>query len=700
MRKLVISFGVLLLGFLAITLFAMQYSDSNSGSRPVVRQNHLHLPFTPASRVQLSSSPKKVFAHYFSPYPVSIDNRLPGEDYYSKNYLSPSGENQRFLDKGGLLRQRPLPRAPVPDREKFTVTDLRQELRLATAIGLDGFAYNLLSLEGRHWNHLQRMLTLLRQEPSEFKVLLMPDMNAALRDKPDQFVAMVKQLADEPGLYRLDDGRLVIAPYLAERQNLEWWQQQQLALQAAGVSVALFPVYHNWRKSLKKDWDTSPTPNEVFYGVSNWGPRTVAGAKTLSKTVAAAHAAGLKWMAPVATQDVRPKSLMFNEASNSGAFRALWQHAIEDDADWVQIITWNDYSESTEIAPSTRTGYAFYDLAAYYIQWFKLGEPPIVRDTLYAFYRIHETGMKPKDDRIRPMKVRGGVEPQNQIELLAFLTQPGMLEIEINDQVHRQQAPAGITSFKVPLQPGTPEFRLLRNKEVVKSMTGKWTIHAQRPVHNLLYHGMSSGREESDPEAALSWPWQMEPLPAMGLMATSAAHSPLPSLSNQLPLHVILGANDGKGFGYSVLAPEKGKNLQLSLDFRLDIHGLTQPPLQFVLRNPQFKPLLKFPVQLQSWKPYQVTPETEYPVIQPPELETGQWYRLIVLISSDGGDTQKATLYLQNVNGDILTPEPSTLEINASDYYHLAIETEVTRGITGDLFIDNVNADISSAQLQ
>ncbi|MAR92629.1 MAG: hypothetical protein CML06_17370 [Pseudomonadales bacterium] len=700
MRRLIISFGVLLLGFFTVVFFATQNGESKPQRPSTVTQSHLHLPFQPASRVELRSSPKKVFAHYFSPYPLSIDNRIPDEDYYSNNYLSPDGEKQRFLDKGGLLRQRPLPRAPVPNREMFTLTDLRHEIRLADAIGLDGFAYNILSLDGRHWKHLQRMLTLLRTEPTDFKVLLMPDMNAALRRKSDQFVAMVKRLADEPGLYRLQDGRLVIAPYLAERQSLAWWQQQRKLLEAEGIAVALFPVYHNWRKALKDEWQSSPTPGDVFYGVSNWGPRTVAGAEALDPNAKAAHEAGLKWMAPVATQDVRPKSLIFNEASNSGAFRALWAHAIEKDADWVHIITWNDYSESTEIEPSTRTGYAFYDLAAYYIQWFKLGKPPIVRDTLYAFYRVHETDMKPKDKRIRPMKVVGGVQPENEIELLAFLTAPGVLEIKINDQVHRHRAAAGITSFKVPLQPGTPEFRLLRDGNLVKSMAGKWVIHAQRPVHNLLYHGMSSGRIESDPEAALSPPWQIDPEPTMGLVRIANIRSPLSSLSNQLPLHIEFDESTGNGFGYSFLAPEKGKSLNLTLDLRLDMRGLTQTPIRLSLRNPQFKPLFELPLQLQSWKPYQALPDTETPVIQPPQLEAGQWYRVVITLAPQANDIVKATVYFQNVNGDILTPEPSTLDVSVSEYYHLAMETRSAKGSTGDIYIDNVTAEIVSSQPQ
>ena len=34
----------------------------------------------------------KVFAHYFTPYPISLDNAAPSQDYYARNYLAPDGE--------------------------------------------------------------------------------------------------------------------------------------------------------------------------------------------------------------------------------------------------------------------------------------------------------------------------------------------------------------------------------------------------------------------------------------------------------------------------------------------------------------------------------------------------------------------------------------------------------------------------------
>src|SRR4051812_7202543 len=65
-------------------------------------------PFAMPSTATLRASPRKAFAHYFPPFPISFENADPTLDYYSVNYLQPSGENGAFRFCGGFLRERPL----------------------------------------------------------------------------------------------------------------------------------------------------------------------------------------------------------------------------------------------------------------------------------------------------------------------------------------------------------------------------------------------------------------------------------------------------------------------------------------------------------------------------------------------------------------------------------------------------------------
>ena len=103
---------------------------------------------------------------------------------------------------------------------------------------------------------------------------------------------------------------------------------------------------------------------------------------------------GKIFMMPVDPQQFRPRDFAFTEAGNSGAFRNAWSSAIQGDSDWIQLVTWNDYSESSQVAPYTDAtlrrdiGTGYYDLNGYYAAWFLTQQQPTVtHDVLYYFYR-------------------------------------------------------------------------------------------------------------------------------------------------------------------------------------------------------------------------------------------------------------------------------------------------------------------------
>ncbi len=504
MNKTIFLVSVLILAGLNLALPSVATAQSIS------QQNNWfghHLPFDPNGSSPAVQSNKKVFAHYFLPYPVSINNRSGDHSYYNKHYLNPHGENDKFLNKGGLLRQRPLPRVPLAGKEHFRLSDLRHEIQLAKAIGIDGFAVNILSLHGQLWQQTLRLLQVAEEQ--DFTILIMPDMNAQFKAEPEYLVPLLKYLDQYSNAHRLQDGRLVVAPYMAENQSPQWWADVIAQLNAAGVPIAFVPVFHdmtkqwqNFRQQLKSD------TRSVLSGISEWGPRTPLGADRLQERLQRMHKENLLVMSPVAPQDMRPKSSIFTEANNSESYRRMWESTINADADWVHIITWNDYSESTEIAPSTETGYAFYDLTAYYIHWFKQGKPPIRRDALYAFYRNQPWQASTTFPGLDRMNPRFGYPAKNEIELLGFLTEPGTLLIGIDEKVERKDVDAGMVSFKIPMQSGTPYFALLRNGQLVQSIKSGTRIRNQVEISNLIYRGETSRR--INPQAgtnAVSWPW-------------------------------------------------------------------------------------------------------------------------------------------------------------------------------------------------
>jgi hypothetical protein len=223
---------------------------------PLAAQVPWELPGLMAMR----SSKHKVFAHYFLPFPVSIDNLPPGSDYYARNYLIPEGEGGKFAARGGFIRERPLPRAPVSGSD-WRLHDLIYEARLAHDAGLDGFVVDLLGSDD-HDGSVRRLLDAAQAADPEFKVMLMPDMTSELRSKPDRLVPFVTEIGHHPACYRLADGRLVVAPFCANIFPVEWWRSRLQELEMGGLTVALVPLFQGW---------TTPAPlfAPISYGFSD-----------------------------------------------------------------------------------------------------------------------------------------------------------------------------------------------------------------------------------------------------------------------------------------------------------------------------------------------------------------------------------------------------------------------------------------------
>jgi len=533
-------------------------------------------PFVQPPIDTLRASHSKVFAHYFPPFPLWLWNPLADNnskddgthDIYQETYLNPDGTG----GVGGYLRERPLPAAApsLTDQNSWEMQNAELEVQRAVALGLDGFAIDILydqgDGKGDDWHRVKTMMqAAINVDPdgpghTGFKILLMPDMSTSWTSDPTRLKTAIATLGNYASAYRVPTCKdsfnntlnncLVVAPFDAGRQNSAWWNTWKLLMQTSGTdNVALLPLFINW-------WNySSPQQGykQISYGYSDWGVASSAAQYQWATQGAQAHAAGPPlWMGPVRTQDFRPKenTMQYWENSNSRAFRDSWDNAICDggsspgvpstagltvsngatafiagacgsgtstsSTEWVQVETWNDYSENSEISPSSRTQYAFYDLTAYYTAWFKTRmQPAITQDVIYYFYRRHKapadlpSAVPSLQKPATPQPpLHPGDAPSDKIELLAFLTANATLRIDDGTgnpnlpQVVVSGVPAGgeIVSVTVPLPPTTtavhPTFVLLRGTPLVPVIT----LSGASPVCNtfthwdLLYQAGSSSR--------------------------------------------------------------------------------------------------------------------------------------------------------------------------------------------------------------
>lgn len=434
------------------------------------------LPFEMPSADVFLTAARKVAAHYFPAFPLSINNQPAATDYYNSQYLTIAGEGGSHAAYGGYLRARPL---PVPVTPNTMLVNMQREVAMALSRGITVFYFDITNLADAvsPTGHLQTLLAAAAEVDRRFVVMPMLDMNALTGITPAQIVALMVALKGKPCIGALLDGRVVLAAYDAPLQNAAWWQSVMTALNAANINVAFMPII------LGAPTDAGAL-NSVSFAVGGWGTATPGPSAAMAANVASAVKAGLGYVMPIMTQQYRPKAGVYWEAQNSQTFRNSWMAAINSQPDMVQIITWSDFSESGQVQPYTDAslnpaiGTGFFDLNAYYAAWYVTGvQPPIDRDTLYFFQRKEVTAsLHPKQPNGMTLVAGAGPVTDN-LEVVALLSQPGNVKIAQYNAVASWPAPAGISVYSTPLEAGFATLSLQRNGSNVFSALGPIQVY-------------------------------------------------------------------------------------------------------------------------------------------------------------------------------------------------------------------------------
>lgn len=472
---------------IAVSLLVMSGAAACGGTAPPASQlrsvSSTHLAFdTP-----ISNGPK-VFAHYMPMFPLSIDNKPADVDYYTTEYLSPSGENGIHAAYGGYLRDRPLPRAPSA-QEDWGQRDVEHEIDQATSVGIDGFAVDVIRPRSES-DVVDTILAAAADRPG-FSVMLTMDMNGpvALGQSMSAFVADIVHYAASPASYRLPDHRLVLSAFRAEARTPEWWSGVLGALSDHGVQVAFLPLLLDVDSNLER---FAP----ISYGIGYWGGRSPAafsstdpGRGSPADLANRSRRLGVKIMQPVAFQDSRPYMGVYSEADNGATMRAGWEAAATTKADLVEIMTWNDYAENSGVAPSMEHGYRLIDMMAYHIAIYKSGTaPPVRRDTVYATYRKQFYQARPTFPESALMTLDRDSSPAvNDVEITSYAVEPSSVTVRIGTDVQMCTVPAGVTTCRFPLHVGPVSVEMTRGGHVVAAAGGGPAVTATPTVQDLQY---------------------------------------------------------------------------------------------------------------------------------------------------------------------------------------------------------------------
>jgi hypothetical protein len=234
----------------------------------------------------------------------------------------------------------------------------------------------------------------------------------------------------------------------------------------------------------------------VSYGFSMWGGRTPSAMATRDvgrgsavDVIRRSRRLGKLWMQPVAFQDSRPRDAIFQESNNSVTNRLAWQLAEQQHAEWVQLVTWNDYAESTAMAPSVMHGWCILDMNAYDIVRFKYGRlPRVLRDAMFISYRDQRVDARPVYHETALMHVLpGSGQARDTIEAVTFATASSEVVITAGTQHYSCRVPAGRGVCTFPLSLGSISAQLERDGEPVAVARSNTDVTGSPPVQDLQY---------------------------------------------------------------------------------------------------------------------------------------------------------------------------------------------------------------------
>jgi hypothetical protein len=498
------------------------------------------LPFelTAAMRTQMASR-VPVYAHWFPPYPISLDNANPkalggAGDTYDNSLLPATGTNAAV---GGFLDERPLPRAPLTG--DYVLQDCVTDIMRAKRIGLDGFTVEGLSFgTSQNWGRVKKLIAACEQvNDPNFKLIYMPDGGGGGTADAVTLGTEMAGILKSAAFKRLADGRVIVAPFAPESAPAggrtwgaaEWQQAADQCVTSGGPRIAYWFCY-------VAAWSTTaPKFDAAAYGHGRWGGRSANSLKSTNGdnrgAVAALDASTtLKakfWMHFAATQDSRrnPNNHKYWEARNTEAYRNSWEANWVQPVDFTQIPTWNDLSEATQIWPSPSARWCWADLTTFYMVRAKLGYwPTVVRDCVYLSHRIHPatgTTFTGPQTTFQTLQDATGTPAANEVEALVFVpvVAGSVVTVTVSGQpvsfdlskataagglgVPQTTSAPGVFSCRVGLPAsaavGAIKAEIVRGGAAVATVNSKWAVSKTQPREDLLYRMVCSLPEGKRP---------------------------------------------------------------------------------------------------------------------------------------------------------------------------------------------------------
>lgn len=390
----------------------------------------------------------------------------------------------------------------------LSVDFCKQEIAIAQAHGIDGFAMDFgawLDGDGKPTGYVQSMDNMFeaaKELNSGFKLMLTPEYSVQPIDISVEH--MVNRYYDHPNAMR-HNGVFCLSSYGMSGNS---YNSPLTKLKAEGKKIFFIPFSGVGRYEMAESVENGlqlcqdPHTDGIWCFIcdnSVWG--LIDENANLRRATLRANKLYMAGIAP------HYNSANVRDMQGLRGYGAIWEGIIRDNADWVEIVTWNDYNEDTNLMhykwkrdwdkqTYNRDG-SYLDATAYYISWYKTGIlPKITQDKIFFAYRDRSRwatkvwNAENKEWRLHTMGKGSFTQIHDDVRdcvyFTTFLTAPTTLTVTIGKQKTSFNMPAGVTHGEVPMLPGVPHFTLQRNRQPVLDVVGRRSIIDKETEENSL----------------------------------------------------------------------------------------------------------------------------------------------------------------------------------------------------------------------
>lgn len=391
-----------------------------------------------------------------------------------------------------------------------SIADYQKEIQDAQAAGIDGFALNCggWSLREPHYKKRTQMIYQAAQElGTGFKLIMSVDFASGLTD--EEFVDIVETVRSHPNQF-LYKGKPVLSTFGGSRH------QTEVLRKAFGDSVVYLPFYYPMpaaempnKKQVDQVFDAHGKDLDGFFhfGAAGTWQQMVNSNRLLAEKW---HSEGKLFMAGISPfyRGYRGNYRVFDYRGFEGV-AAQWEGAIADNADFVEMVTWNDWGECSYFAPlpgqapscrlyngnwGALTSHAAYLKASrYYIAWYKTGrKPTIAKDALFYFHRLNPKTVPAnknlKADQVELALPAHSGKLTDELFVTVFAKSAGTLTVFSGKTEKRFAVEAGINHVSLQFEAGEQRFLLERHGKTLIDKTGECAISADDPwsVFNMF----------------------------------------------------------------------------------------------------------------------------------------------------------------------------------------------------------------------